>query len=121
MSLKITDVLNRFSGDTDVSIRLRQAQLTKDLLKLEDLAVMIPLFLDGPAFAVYDQLNADDKKSADRIEVVLKTAFATDKFSANEEFRTRMWKPGESVDVFLADLKGLAKLANIGKESVEII
>ena len=114
MSLKITDVLSRFGGESDVSIWIRQAHLAKDLLKLDDLAVIIPLFLDGSAFAVYDQLSTEDKKSSSRIEAALKTAFAVDKFNAYEEFRTRMWKPGETVDVFLADLKRLCKLADIG-------
>ena len=113
MSLKITDVLSRFGKESDVSIWISQAHLAKDLLKLEDLAVIIPLFLDGSAFAIYDQLSAEDKKSSDRIEAALKTAIAVDKFNAYEEFRTRMWKPGETVDVFLSDLKRLSKLAEI--------
>ena len=62
MSLKVTDVLNRFNGDGDVSIWLKQAHLAKSLLKLKDLAVVILLFLDGPAFAVYDQLKEEEKK-----------------------------------------------------------
>ena len=114
MSLKITDVLSRFGKEPDVSIWISQAHLAKDLLKLEDLAVIIPLFLDGFAFAIYDQLSAEDKKSSDRIEAALKTAIAVDKFNAYEEIRTRMWKPGETVDVFLSDLKRLSKLAEIG-------
>ena len=52
MSLKVTDVLNRFTGDGDVSVWLKQAHLAKSLLNLKDLEVVIPLFLDGPAFAV---------------------------------------------------------------------
>ena len=84
------------------------------MLKLDDLGVIILLFLDGSAFAVYDQLSAEDKKSSDRIEAGLKTAFAVDKFNACEEFRIRMWKPGETANVFLADLKCLSKLADIG-------
>ena len=52
MSLKVTDVLNRYRGEGDVSVWLKQAQLAKSLLKLKELAEVIPLFLDGPAFAV---------------------------------------------------------------------
>ena len=66
MSLKITDVLSRFGGESDGSIWIRQAYLAKDLLKLDDLAVIIPLFLDLSAFVVYNQLSAEDKKSFDR-------------------------------------------------------
>jgi len=118
MSLKVTDVLNRFNGNGDVSVWLKQAHLAKSLLKLKDLAVVIPLFLDGPAFAVYDQLSIDEKQDADSIETALRTAFATDKFSAYDEFRNRMWSNGETVDVYLADLKRLAKLANFENEEI---
>ena len=121
MSLKVTDVLNRYRGEGDVSVWLKQAQLAKSLLKLKDLAVVIPLFLDGPAFAVYDQLSDYDKADATKIEAALRTAFATDKFSAYDKFRNRKWKSGETVDVFLAEIKRLASLANIGGEENEEI
>ena len=121
MSLKVTDVLNRFNGDGNVSVWLKQAHLAKSLLKLNDLAVVIPLFLDGPAFAVYDQLKEEEKRDADKIELALRTAFACNKFLAYDEFRNRQWKNGESVDVYLADLKRLAHLANIDGKNEEII
>ena len=121
MSLKVTDVLNRYRGEGDVSVWLKQAQLAKSLLKLKDLAVVIPLFLDGPAFAVYDQLSDEDKADATKIEAALRTAFATDKFSVYDEFRNRKWKSGETVDVFLAEIKRLASLDNIGGEENEEI
>ena len=113
MSLRVTDVLNKYSGDGDMTVWLKQAHLAKSLLKLKDLAVVIPLFLDGPAFAVYDQLSDAEKQDANKIEVALRTAFAADKFLAYDEFRNRLWRNGETVDVFLADLKRLAHLANI--------
>ena len=69
MSLKVTDVLNRFNGDGDVSVWLKQVHLAKSLLKLNNLAVVIPLFLDGPAFAVYDQLKEEEKRDVDKIEL----------------------------------------------------
>ena len=121
MSLKVTDVLNRFNGDGDVSVWLKQAHLAKSLLKLKNLAVVIPLFLNSPAFAVYDQLKEEEKRDADKIELTLRTAFACDKFLAYDEFRNRQWKNGESVDVYLADLKRLAYLANIDGKNEEII
>ena len=119
MGLKVTDILNQFNGDSDVSIWLKQAHLTKSLLKLKDLAVVIPLFLDDPTFAVNDQIK--EKRDADKIELALKTAFAYHKFLAYDEFRNRQWKNGESVHEYLADLKRLPHLANIDSENEEII
>ena len=103
-----------FNGDVDVSIWLKQAHLAKSLLKLKNLTVVIPLFLD-------DQLKKEEKRDADKIELALRTAFACDKFLADDEFRNRQGKNGESVDVYLADLKRLANLANIDGENEEII
>ena len=63
----------------DVSAWLKQAHLAKELLKLNDLAVLTYSFvsrLDGPAFAVYDQLKVEDKKSSDSIESALRVTFA---------------------------------------------
>ena len=48
-----------------------------------------------------------------KIKVALKTAFATDKFLAYDKFRNRLGRNSETVDVFLADFKRLAHLANI--------
>ena len=114
MCLKVTDVLNRYSGEGDVAVWLKQAHLAKFLLKLKDLAVVNPLFLDGPAFAVYDQLREQEKADSTQIEAALRTAFASDKFMAYDGFRNRLWRSGETVDVYLADHKRLAHLANIG-------
>ena len=82
---------------------------------------MIPLLFDGPAFAVYDQLKEEEKQDADKIEFALRTALACDKFLAYDKFRNRQSKNGESVDVYLVDLKRLAHLANIEGENEEII
>ena len=43
MSLKINNVLGGFGGESNESIQIRQPHLAKDLLKLEDLALIIPL------------------------------------------------------------------------------
>ena len=88
---------------------------------MKDLAVVIPLFLDGPAFAMYDELKEEEKRDADKIELALRAAFACDKFLAYDEFRNRQWKNIESIDVYLANLKRLAHLANVDGENEEII
>ena len=71
---------------------------------------VIPLRLKGGALSVYRQLPDDDKKDADKVKSALKTAFALDKFTAYERFADRRLRPGESVDIFLSELKQLASL-----------
>ena len=116
MSLRFTYVLNKYSGDGDVRFWLKQAHLAKSLLELKDLAVVIPLFFDCLAFAVYDQLIDAEKQEANKIEVTLTPAFAADKFLAYDEFRNKVWRNDGTVDVFLADLNRLVHLANIKLE-----
>ena len=68
-----------------------------------------------------DQLSDKAKADTIKIEAALRTAFVADKFSAYHEFRNRKWNSGETVDVFLAKIKRLASLANIGGEENEEI
>ena len=120
MSLKISDAIPRFDGSGDVSAWIKQTHLAKRLLKLEDLAVVTPLLLSGDALAVYDQLTELDQADANKIEAALLKAFATDAFSAYNQFKRREWLASESVDVYLADLKRLSKLAGFA-DSEQII
>ena len=68
----------------------------------------IPLRLTGGAFAVYQQLPDADKRDSGKITKALQTAFAVDSFTAYEQFVGRRLHPGETVDVFLAELRRLA-------------
>ena len=71
---------------------------------------VIPLRLKGGAMSVYRQLSDEDKKDAGKVKSALKRAFALDKFAAYERFADRRLRPGESVDVFIAELEQLASL-----------
>ncbi|KAK4315449.1 hypothetical protein Pmani_000020 [Petrolisthes manimaculis] len=79
----------------------------RGVTKLED---VVPLRLTGGAFSVYQQLSSTDKGSYDKIKAALTSAFAVDKFIAYEQFVDRKLRDGESVDVYLADLRRLAVL-----------
>jgi hypothetical protein len=107
------------NGDVDIGTWFAKLKLVAKLKKIEDLSLLIPLYLDGAAFAVYDQMDEEAKKKADDIEKVMLGAFAQDAFGAYDVFRQRSWCPGEPVDVFLSDLRRLARLA--GVESEELI
>ena len=100
--IRLHDVVKRFGGGSgeDVAVWLRQLRLAARLRKIDDLATVIPLFLDGAAFAVYEQLCKGEQEDADRIADALLAAFGVDAFQAYEEFQTRTRLPGELVDVF---------------------
>ena len=77
---------------------------------MADQIVVIPLRLKGSAASVYRQLPEEDRRNPEKVKAALRRAFAPDKFKAYEEFSARRLRSGESVDVFLADLKRLASL-----------
>lgn len=109
-------MLKSFDGSVDVATWLKKVKLVAQLKKVDDIAALIPLYLEGPAFAVFDQLSATDQKDADIIEQTLLSAFALNQFSAFDVLRGRCLAHGESVDVYLADVRRLAGLAKIDSE-----
>ncbi|KRY45322.1 hypothetical protein T03_10195 [Trichinella britovi] len=85
-------------------------ELVCKLRDISDAASVIPLRLTGGAFAVYLQLNAQDRSSIDKFKEALLAAFAADRFVDYDQFVSRKLGPDESPDVFLAELRRLATL-----------
>lgn len=115
-NFRLSDVLPRYDGYGDISTWIKQAELAKVVMKLESLVAVIPICLDGDAFNAYDNMPAGDKENEEKIKALLLKTFAIDMHSAFDQLVTRSWTEGESVDVYLADLKRLAKLADVGQK-----
>ena len=107
MDLKLIEV---YDGTTDIVEWIAKVDLVAGIRNIKDVALVIPLRLSGGAFSVYSQLSEAGKRSADKIKAALKVAFASDSFTAYDEFRRRELGRGESPDVYLADLRRLASL-----------
>lgn len=75
-----------------------------------DAASVLPLRLTGGAFAVWAQLTEKERGSLETVRTALFAAFALDQYAAYDAFCSRRLQPGESADVYLADLKRLATL-----------
>lgn len=103
-------IIPEFDGKQPVLEWLEKVELVCRLKSVTEIENVIPLRLTGGAFNVYQQLSEDDKRDASRIKAALCTAFAADKFTAYDQFVSRRLGPGESVDVFLSDLRRLALL-----------
>lgn len=118
--IRLHDVISRFSGGSneDVTVWLRQVALVAKLQNIDDLATVLPLFLDGAAMSVYEQMKEADKAEVEKIEGALKVAFCPDKFEAYEEFHTRTRRVGEPVEVFLSELRRLAVLAGVETDAL---
>lgn len=108
-----------FNGRGDVTVWLKKIKLVAKLRGITDLHALIPLFLDGAAFALYEELPVASKDDAGKIEAALLTAFAMNKFQAYEALQRRRWKgESETVDEYLSDLRKLARLAGIKDEEM---
>ena len=118
--VKLSDVLDSFDGSADIVEWLKKAKLACSLQGYGDPVTVLPLFLSGPAFTLYDQLTEDNKKSMDEVEKALINAFSLNKFAAYEQFRRRDWHRGETVDTFMAELRRLLSLSNIDCEELVI-
>ena len=71
----------------------------------------LPLFLEGDAFLVWDELSDDDKKSAAVVKQTLQDAFTLSPGQAYREFVSRTLGATESVDAYAADLRRLLAAA----------
>ncbi|KRY06917.1 Pol polyprotein, partial [Trichinella patagoniensis] len=105
-------LIPEFDGSPQQSVVewLEKVELVCKLRDISDVASVIPLRLTGGAFAVYLQLNAQERSNIDKVKEALLAAFAADPFVAYDQFISRKLGPDESPDVFLAELRRLATL-----------
>ena len=103
-------LIPEFNGDEKGSVLewIEKLELVCLLRGFSSLEKIIPLRLGGNAFAVYQQLPPTNKLNVAAIKRALIGAFGVDKFVAYELFNSRKLKLGESVDVYLAELRKLA-------------
>lgn len=104
-------LIPEFDGsNASVEEWLDKTELVCQLRGVTDVQTVVPLRLTGGAFSVYQQLKPEEKLQYSAVKAALLRAFAVDKFQAYEEFTARRLRVGESVDVYLADLRRLASL-----------
>jgi len=60
----------------------------------------LPLYLDGEAFLVWDELSTDEKKSQAAVKGRLQEAFSITPAQAYHQFINRTLLVGESVDAY---------------------
>lgn len=112
MAVRLTDVVKNYEneGSGDISEWLEKVELVASLQKIEKLENFVPLFLSGSAFAVYKQLPESDRREYKKLKGRLIQAFGSNEFEAYGSLQRRVLESGETVDVFIADLKRLVSL-----------
>lgn len=112
-SVRVSDLIKPYQEQSvsgDFTEWLDRLELVATLQKVEDKASFLPLFLAGPAFAVYQQLSDAEKKDYAQLKAGLTLAFGVNGFRAYELLQRRRYMDSETVDVYLADLRRLVGL-----------
>jgi len=116
--MKLKDVIRPYDGRGCIVDWLDKLKSAADITGEKDLLKVIPLLLEGSAYAVYSQLDSAAKNDVEKIKEALITSFGLDEFDAFDQFCQARWSGG-SVDVYAAYLRSLAKQAKV--ESDEVI
>ena len=87
---------------------VEEAELVCRLSGVKHIECVVPMRLSGGAYAVYQQLSEEKRADFACIKDVLYTAFALSPVTAYKQFAARRLRPGETVDVYLAELRKLA-------------
>jgi hypothetical protein len=103
MAVKVSDLVkcyedNNVSGDFNEWCD--KLELVAKLQKITELVTFMPLFLSGPAFAVYKQLTDEVKEDYAKLKAAMLVAFCESSYSAYEQLRVRTLLDGETVDVY---------------------
>ncbi|XP_067943225.1 uncharacterized protein [Watersipora subatra] len=90
MAVKLSDLIksyedNNISGEFGTWIS--KLELVAKLQKVEDLKIFVLLFLNGSAFALYEQLSEDAKGDYVKLKKELLTAFSINIYSAYSQLR----------------------------------
>jgi hypothetical protein len=112
MSFKFTDIIPQYDGSGDFSEWVRKLELVAKLQKVSELEDFLPLFLYGGAFSVYQNLNEKIKNEYKLLKAALISCFSLNQFQAYNQLFSRKLEYGESVDVYVADLKRLSDLVS---------
>jgi len=59
-NVKLTDVLRIFDGAGDVVEWLEKLELVMELKKIDEEHIVLPMFLEGSALAVYTELSKEE-------------------------------------------------------------
>lgn len=116
MSLKIVDIVKRFKGESgeDVEQWIERFETAVSITSAKDaaereqeMANIIPLFLDGSAYRTWKQLSETEKKDMKAVKRALRRVYGISKAMAWQKIKTLRLFPGDSVDVIADEARTL--------------
>lgn len=114
------EMIKPYNGEGDFMMWLQKVKLVAKLNRIPDLAVFLPLYLEGDAMAVYMELADDEQAEATTVVNRLTEAFTDSAFVAFAKLTQKRWI-GEQVDVYANELSRLASLAGFKEQALEKI
>ena len=105
-------LISRFDGSGDVDTWLCRAELIVNAKK-ENPAEVIPVCLDGAAFAVYERMSAAHRDDFSQIRMELTRAFGLSVYDAFAAFSDLRLQAGESVEVYAIAVARLGRQCGI--------
>ena len=113
-----SDIIRPFSGEGDVVAWLKKVRLVVKLQQVDNVACLLPLYLEGDALALYMEMEEDDQKQIEQIEAWLKEAFTDDAFTAYRKVTMIRWA-GKCMDVYANKIRQLVGLARFKEDGLE--
>ena len=110
-----SDILKPFSSKGDVVVWLKKVRLVPRLQHVDDVASLLPLYLEGDALALYMEMKEEDQKDISLIEAWLKEAFTDGAFMVYRKFTMVRWA-GEHVNIYANKIRQLAGFKGAGLE-----
>ena len=91
-------------GEGNVVAWLNKLKLVAKVQKIEGIATLIPMYLEGNALKVYLEMGEKDQANTKSIEVRLKKAFSEGTFEAYNMLRKVTWIR-EPLHVYTEEIK----------------
>ena len=73
---------------------LKKVRLVAKLQQVDDVASLLPLYLEGDTLALYMEMEENDQKQIEQIEARLKVAFTDGAFAAYRKVTMIRWAGG---------------------------
>ena len=105
-----SDIIKLFSSEGDMVAWLKKVRLVAKLQQVDNVASLLPLYLEGDALALYMEMEEDNQKQIEQIDARLKEAFTDDAFATYRKVTMIKWV-GEHVDVNANKIRQLVGLA----------
>ena len=113
-----SDIVTTFSGEGDVVVWQKKVRLVMKLQKVDDVASLLPLYLEGDALALDMEIEETSQRDAEQIEAWLKEAFTNNAFTLYGKLTMVKWA-SKCKDIFLNKIKHLIGLPGFKRTKIE--